>query len=82
MQTNTEQQNRANIEQLPATALLSNDTAAQFLDVAPGTLETWRTTKRYALPFIKVGRKVRYRKGDLDAFLNSRTMAGQAPEAA
>lgn len=82
MQTNTEQQDRATLEQLPPTALLSNDTAAQYLDVRPGTLETWRTARRYALPFIKVGRKVRYRKSDLDKFLTSRTMAGQAAEAA
>lgn len=36
------------------------------------TLSVWRSTKRYELPFIKVGSLVRYRKSDLDKFLEQR----------
>jgi predicted DNA-binding transcriptional regulator AlpA len=55
--------------------LLDENKAAQFLGLSPGTLAVWRTTKRYPLTYIKVGRLVRYRKYDLNAFLKSRTVA-------
>ena len=40
--------------------------AAAYLKAAPRTLAVWRCTGRYDLPFVKVGRSVRYRKSDLD----------------
>lgn len=52
--------------------LLDEKAAAQLLDVSPGTLSVWRSTGRYKLPFLKVGRKVRYRRADLLAWLDSR----------
>jgi excisionase family DNA binding protein len=52
--------------------------AAQYLGIDTGTLAVWRCTGRYALPFIKVGRKVRYRISDLNAWLASRTQANGA----
>ena len=48
--------------------------AAQILDLKPGTLQVWRSTKRYPLPYVKVGRLVRYRQSDLEAFLAARTV--------
>ncbi len=59
-------------------ALLSNDLmteaqAAIELDTTVGTLQVWRSTGRYALPFIKIGRNVRYRRADLAAWIESRT---------
>jgi excisionase family DNA binding protein len=53
--------------------LLSEREAAALLDTAPGTLSVWRSTGRYNLPFLKVGRKVRYRRADLLAWLEART---------
>ena len=53
--------------------LLDENSAAQFLQVEPGTLSVWRCTGRYKIPFIKVGRLVRYRQSDLNAWLESRT---------
>ncbi len=53
--------------------LLTEAQAAEKIDVSPGTLSVWRSTGRYRLPFIKVGRKVRYRASDLDAWMASRT---------
>jgi excisionase family DNA binding protein len=53
--------------------LLDDKTAAAILDVSPGTLSVWRSTGRYNLPFLKIGRKVRYRRSDLDAWMTRRT---------
>jgi excisionase family DNA binding protein len=53
--------------------LLDDKAAAAVLDVSPGTLSVWRSTGRYALPFLKIGRKVRYRRSDLQAWMESRT---------
>lgn len=53
--------------------LLDEQAAAALLTVAPGTLSVWRSVGRYNLPFIKIGRKVRYRRADLIAWLEKRT---------
>ncbi len=49
--------------------LLSRQEAAAYIGVQPNTLATWACTQRYDLPYVKVGRNVRYRKQDLDAFI-------------
>ena len=56
-------------------ALLDEREAAEILDVAPGTLSVWRSTGRYKIPFIKIGHLVRYRRTDLESWLESRTRA-------
>lgn len=53
---------------------MASDAAAAYLGIKPTTLAMWRSTKRYPLPYIKVGRLVQYRKAHLDAFLASRTV--------
>jgi excisionase family DNA binding protein len=53
--------------------LLDCEAAAELLNVTPGTLSVWRTTGRYGLPFVKIGRKVRYRRADLLAWIERRT---------
>jgi len=60
--------------------LLDERAAAALLDVTPGTLSVWRSTGRYALPFLKVGRKVRYRQSDLLAWLDKRTRSTGATQ--
>jgi hypothetical protein len=57
--------------------LLTNEQAADFLGIAPNSLAVWRTTKRYSLPYVKVGRLVKYRLDDLNAFLESRTISSE-----
>ncbi len=52
--------------------LLNEQEAAEFLDITPGTLSVWRSTGRYSIPYLKVGRNVRYRRGDLLAWLDGR----------
>lgn len=47
--------------------------AASVLGVKKSTLAVWRSTGRYNLPFLKVGRLVRYRVSDLAEFLARRT---------
>ncbi len=53
--------------------LLDTKETAKFLGVSPGTLELWRSTRRYPLPFVKVGRLVKYRISDLEKFLDDMT---------
>ena len=52
--------------------LLDNKAAAAYLSLRPGTLSVWRSTGRYNIPYVKVGRLVRYRRADLDAWLEKR----------
>jgi excisionase family DNA binding protein len=54
--------------------LLTRDQAAQYVGVKPQTLALWRSVGRYGIPVIKVGRLVRYRRTDLDAWLEARTI--------
>ena len=59
--------------------LLTGDEAAKILDVTPGTLQVWRSTGRYKLPFVKVGRNVRYAKSNLINWLRERTRLNEVP---
>ncbi len=51
-------------------AYLTPSAAAEYLFVSPNTLANWRVLGQ-GPPFVKVGRAVRYRRADLDAFLES-----------
>ena len=55
--------------------LLDTKEAAKLLNVSPGTLEVWRSTKRYALPYSKIGGAVRYRRSAVQEFIAARTVA-------
>ena len=46
--------------------------ASEALGVKVSTLTNWRTTGRYNLPYIKVGRLVRYRVEDLASWIAKR----------
>ena len=54
------------------TKLLTPDETAERLGVLTKTLDVWRCTQRYNLPYVKVGRLVRYRESDIEAFIESR----------
>jgi excisionase family DNA binding protein len=60
----------------PQSDLLSNEEAAAYIGVTPRTLEVWRCKKRHRIPYIKVGRLVKYRRHALDAFLENATVGG------
>ena len=49
--------------------MFSNSEAASYIGVKPNTLAIWRCTKRYDIPYLKIGKLVKYRKSDLDLFL-------------
>ncbi len=64
--------------QTATSPLFDEKAAADFLQLAPGTLSVWRSTGRYKVPFVKVGHLVRYRRADLETWLESRTRANGA----
>ena len=58
--------------------LLDRDEAATYLGISPRTLAVWAATGRYSLKFVRIGRRVKYRRADLDAFIASRTVSADA----
>lgn len=52
--------------------MFNTDEAAYYLKLARATLEAWRVRGGGPV-FIKLGKAVRYRKADLDAFLEKNT---------
>lgn len=56
--------------------LFDTEQAAAHIGVTASTLTVWRCVKRYDIPYIKVGRLVKYRKIDLDAWLEAQTVRG------
>jgi predicted DNA-binding transcriptional regulator AlpA len=61
--------------------LLSEIETAKQISVSPLTLQQWRHHKRYGLPFVRVGRLIRYRQIDIDNWVASRTVAASEPRA-
>lgn len=51
--------------------LLTRAEAAEVLGISPSTLANWACTKKFSLPYFRVGRSVRYRQSDLDTFVQS-----------
>ena len=62
---------KADVSSVPE--MLIPQQAADYLGVKVETLGVWRCTRRHPIPFVKVGRKVCYRKSDLDRYIQSRT---------
>ncbi|OUS04097.1 hypothetical protein A9Q96_14115 [Rhodobacterales bacterium 52_120_T64] len=54
------------------TNLMTPEEVAKYLKLEVETLNVWRCTKRYNLPYTKIGRLVRYRAEDVEAFVTSR----------
>jgi phage terminase Nu1 subunit (DNA packaging protein) len=81
MQTESETLHREIIQEI-ATALsyaetavpaqINQEQAAAVLGVKPATLCNWRCTGRYALPYVRAGRLIRYRVADLAAWIAKR----------
>lgn len=51
--------------------LLTPKEAAALLKVPVGTLANWRVYDRGWLPFVKLGRLVRYRRADIESFVSA-----------
>lgn len=61
-------------------ALLRPKEAAQYLSVAESTLSKKRHTGLDPIPFVRIGRAVRYRQGDLDAYAADRVKLSTSQE--
>ncbi len=53
------------------TELIDRKEAAGVLHISPGTLANWQSTGFRRVPHIKLGRRVMYRRADLDRFIES-----------
>ena len=57
--------------------LLTSEQAAEILGTTPGNLSVWRCTRKVQIPFVKIGKSVRYRLADLEKFIESRTVGAE-----
>lgn len=64
-----------NIQAAARNNLMTNEEAAAMLGTTVSTLQAWRSTKRYNLKYVKIGKSVRYRLEDVQAFIESRTVS-------
>lgn len=48
--------------------------ASRLLDIPASTLVKWRSTGENKIPFIRIGRQVKYRTIDLRAYIESHTI--------
>jgi hypothetical protein len=56
------------------TELLNRCEAAEFLRLAPGTLSNWHSTQKVKIPCFKLGKRVFYRKADLNKWLEQQAV--------
>ncbi len=68
------QKSQDNIKAAVRNNLMTPKETAAMLGTTPGVLSVWRSTQRYSLKFVKVGKSVRYRVEDVEAFIESRTV--------
>lgn len=54
---------------------LTPQEAATLLGIKPATLAMWRHTKRYNLPYLKLGHKIMYRTTDVQCFIDQHIVA-------
>jgi hypothetical protein len=53
--------------------LVSPDVLAKEIHVTPGTLAVWRSTKRYQIPYLKIGSRVMYLRPGIEKWKLERT---------
>ena len=59
-------------------ALLDTEQCAEYLGLAVRTLQNWRVLGTSDLPFLRVGRSVKYDRREIEAWLNSRRFRSTA----
>lgn len=70
----------AEVLPLSPTDLLTPDQVADALGLSHRTLAAWRSNRRNPLPYVKVGSRIRYRRQDVAAWVESQTR-GAGPQA-
>ncbi len=60
--------------------MLTDDEAAEMLGLRPQTLAVWRCTGRNSLPYVQLGRAIRYRASDVQAFIEANTKGKPTPK--
>ncbi len=55
--------------------LMRVEEAAAFLDLSKKTLDNDRCTRKLGVPFVRLGRAIKYRRSDLEAFIAQRVVA-------
>lgn len=58
--------------------LLNQAEAAEFLGTTVGTLNTWRHHGKIPLPFVRWGRCIRYKKSDLENFIENNKVSASS----
>jgi hypothetical protein len=61
--------------------LLSTNVLANLTGNTPSTIATWRCTKQVQIPYIKIGKTVRYRLSDVLKWLKENEIGGCNHEA-
>jgi predicted DNA-binding transcriptional regulator AlpA len=71
MADNTTEDSQAFLLRKEEAILLTRKEAAELLGYKANTLAVWKSTKRYTLPCIKIGKSIRYRLSDIKALIKS-----------
>jgi len=58
--------------------LTDTDGAARLLHIPAATLIKWRSTGENNIPYVKIGRQVKYRTTDLKRYIEQHTIGGGA----
>jgi excisionase family DNA binding protein len=58
------------LQETPPNTLLTPQQVADQLTVSVGTLAVWRSNGTTQIPYVKIGRVVRYRESDIQAFID------------
>ena len=75
MNSNDSEQATPSSPQPPAhVGLLTTEQAGGRLGLAPATLDNDRCDGRLGVPFVRMGRAIRYRPIDLDAWVSARVV--------
>lgn len=55
-------------------ALTDTDGASSLLAIPAATLIKWRSTGEVRIPYVRIGRQIKYRTSDLKAFIETSTV--------
>jgi predicted site-specific integrase-resolvase len=59
---------------LDADMLINTEKAAELLSIPAATLTKWRSTGQVKIPFVRIGRQIKYRTTDLKLFIELSTI--------